>query len=58
MDPFGAAAQKGKKEEEKEEERKKKKEDGQRYPLPLCVMVRGAAAPKGPMTYAQHVLKL
>ena len=30
--------------------------DGQRYPLPLCeytcVMVRGAAAPKEPMTYA------
>ena len=31
--------------------------DGQRYPLPLCEYmllcdVRGAAAPKGPMTYA------
>ena len=30
--------------------------DGQRYPLPLqvcgCVMVRGAAAPKGLMIYA------
>ena len=31
--------------------------DGQRYPLPLyeCIegeLVRGAAAPKGPMTYA------
>ena len=30
--------------------------DGQRYPLPLsvcgCEVVRGAAAPKGPMTYA------
>ena len=30
--------------------------DGQRYPKPLsicgCEVVRGAAAPKGPMTYA------
>ena len=31
--------------------------DGQRYPLPVCgcEVVRGAAAPKGPMTYASAV---
>ena len=31
--------------------------DGQRYPLPLCgcEVVSGAAAPKGPMTYADFI---
>ena len=45
--------------EEEEEEREivAKALDGQWYPLPLCeymwgVKVRGAAALKGPMTYA------
>ena len=29
-----------------------KKLDGQRYPMPLGQIVRGAVAPRGPMTYA------
>ena len=46
-----------KKKERKKERIVAKALDGQRYPLPLCeymwcVMVRGAAALKRPMTYA------
>ena len=54
----------GEEEEEEEEEEQSQKRhmvSGTQCPYVSvcgCVMVRGAAAPKGPMTYAQQVWRL